>query len=146
MSDPLTILYSCRRLKLTAENTSSCSMRALCSYKYVLDVWIAQSLFDTVFTNCTVNKFYLNRKSVMARQMEAFRKLFYVFIVYIICHVTHVEALMPNPFLSHCQHVSRYFSQHQVIPYYEIQWNKPIDPQLATSQQLQVHATHTKIC
>jgi hypothetical protein len=24
--------------------------------------------------------------------------------------------------------------------------NKPVDPQLATSQQLQVHATHTKNC
>jgi hypothetical protein len=48
--DPLTVLFSCRRAKLTAENSSSCSKRTLCSCTYVLDVWLAQSLFDKIFT------------------------------------------------------------------------------------------------
>ena len=55
---PLTVLLSCRRIKLTAENTSSCSKRSLCSRTYVIDVGLRQTLFylcsvhSEIYTGC----------------------------------------------------------------------------------------------
>jgi len=60
--------------------------------------------------------------SLVARLMGVCVMLLYVFVVNI-CHSTRVGVLMPNPFLLPCQHVTSPMCQHQVIRYYELQWN-----------------------
>jgi hypothetical protein len=70
-------------------------------------------------------------------------------IVSLATAVSYLARLITQYFANHYHF--HYVSQCRTLPSHQTYThtpkpNKPVDPQLATSQQLQLHATHTKNC